>query len=345
MHRQHQRCGNCQNQRRVLLGHRRCLDMPRGGGADRGLNQHRVSCPIPPPSWALKSSAPPPPPPCDMPSGCCSFTGPWTVTRSSLRMLRRVAAFCRPLRPVLSLVSFPPSRSPVVGVPGLCGMWRDVPFARQRRPIVGVLRMCWLSPPPPPSAASHHSTSHRVHHDHSPVRVTADPRHHVRIVLRSGRRAVPGPWPCAQEQQKSRVRGRRGCPATRRRGNVPYAQMGGRATRREGGGATPRAYVPKPRDALCPARGVAGSERTPPESTSGSKRKQFCASRMLLRPFKNRPTGMRSSNGTHAQHTLGHPGPHTRARTNRHARARTHKQARARAHARMHTQTHTRELQ
>ena len=49
---------------------------------------------------------------CDIPSGCCSFTGPWTVTRSSLRMLRRVAAFCRPLRPVLLLVSFPRSRPP-----------------------------------------------------------------------------------------------------------------------------------------------------------------------------------------------------------------------------------------
>ena len=60
------------------------------------------------------------PPLCDIPSGCCSFTGPWTVTRSSLRMLRRVAAFCRPLRPVLLLVSFPRSRSPVVGVLGLC---------------------------------------------------------------------------------------------------------------------------------------------------------------------------------------------------------------------------------
>ena len=57
---------------------------------------------------------------CDIPSGCCSFTGPWTVTRSSLRMLRRVAAFYRPLRPVLLLVSFPRSRSPVVGVLGLC---------------------------------------------------------------------------------------------------------------------------------------------------------------------------------------------------------------------------------
>ena len=68
-----------------------------------------------------------------------SVMGPRTVTRSSLRMLHRVAVFCRPLRPVLLLVSFPHSRSPVVGVPGLCWMWRDVPFARQRRPIVGVL--------------------------------------------------------------------------------------------------------------------------------------------------------------------------------------------------------------
>ena len=71
-----------------------------------------------------------PPPLCDIPSGGCFFTGPWTVTRSSLRMLRRVAAFCRPLRPVLLPVSFPRSRSPVVGVVGLCWMWRDVPFAR-----------------------------------------------------------------------------------------------------------------------------------------------------------------------------------------------------------------------
>ena len=61
---------------------------------------------------------------CDIPSGCCSFTGPWTFIRSSLRMLHRVFAFCRPLRPVLLLVSFPRSRSP----------------------IVGILRMCWLLP-------------------------------------------------------------------------------------------------------------------------------------------------------------------------------------------------------
>ena len=79
-----------------------------------------------PKETALFALCPTPHPPCDMPSGCWSFTGPWTVTRSSLRMLRRVAAFCRPLRPVLLLVLFPRSRSPVVGVPGLCWMWRDL---------------------------------------------------------------------------------------------------------------------------------------------------------------------------------------------------------------------------
>ena len=83
---------------------------------------------------------------CDILSigGC--FTGPWTVTRSSLRMLRRVAAFCGTLRPVLLRVSFPRSRGPVVGVLGLCWMWHRVPFAHQRSPIVGVWRMCWLLP-------------------------------------------------------------------------------------------------------------------------------------------------------------------------------------------------------
>ena len=33
------------------------------------------------------------PPLCDIPLGKCFFTGPWTVTRSSLRVLRRVAVF------------------------------------------------------------------------------------------------------------------------------------------------------------------------------------------------------------------------------------------------------------
>ena len=48
----------------------------------------------------------------DIPSGYCFFTGPWTVTPSSLCMLRRVAAFCRPLRPVFLLVSFSHWRGP-----------------------------------------------------------------------------------------------------------------------------------------------------------------------------------------------------------------------------------------
>ena len=84
------------------------------------------------------------PPLCDIPSGCCFFTGPWTVTRSSLRLLHWVAAFCRPLRPVLLLVLLPRSRSPVAGVLGLCWMWHGVPFTRQRRPVVGILRLRWL---------------------------------------------------------------------------------------------------------------------------------------------------------------------------------------------------------
>ena len=104
--------------------------------------------------WALPPGAEPPPPPCDIPSGGCFFTGPWAVTRSSLRMLRRVAAFCRPLRPVLLLVSFPRSRSPVVGVPGLCWMWRGVPFACQRRPVVGQSPPERAKVPPTPRTAT-----------------------------------------------------------------------------------------------------------------------------------------------------------------------------------------------
>ena len=98
------------------------------------MGEHTQSDGIPAPSAPL----------CDVPSCCCFFTGPWTVTRSSLRMLRQVAAFCRPLRPVLLLVLCPHSRSPVVGVLGLCWMWHGVLFARQRRLVVGILRLCWL---------------------------------------------------------------------------------------------------------------------------------------------------------------------------------------------------------
>ena len=75
-----------------------------------------------------------------------SLRGPGRSPVLPLRMLRWVASFCRLLRPVLLLVSFPRSRSPVVGVLGLCWMWHSVPFARQRRPVVGALRLCWLLP-------------------------------------------------------------------------------------------------------------------------------------------------------------------------------------------------------
>ena len=112
---------------------------PQGGRHGRPVSQ--------PPPFRRAS------PPCDMPSGCCFLTGPWTVTRSSLRTLRWVAVFCRQLQPVLLPVSCPRSRRPVVGVPGLCWMWRDVPFARQRRPGVGVLGVVLVvvgvAPPPP----------------------------------------------------------------------------------------------------------------------------------------------------------------------------------------------------
>ena len=76
-----------------------------GLGPDRGPGQ-ATAYRYPGGAWAL-----PPDPLCDIPSGCL-FAGPWTATRSSLRMLRRVAAFCWPLRPVLLLVSFPSTPHP-----------------------------------------------------------------------------------------------------------------------------------------------------------------------------------------------------------------------------------------
>ena len=96
-------------------------------------------------------------PPCDIPSGCCSFTGPWTVTRSSLRMLCRAAAFCRPLRPVLLLVSFPRSRSPVVGVPGVVLVVAGVvcvsaaPNSWRIEDVLVVAGVHRPPPPPPPT--------------------------------------------------------------------------------------------------------------------------------------------------------------------------------------------------
>ena len=54
-------------------------------------------------------------------------------------MLHRVVAFCRPLWPVLLLVSFPRLCSQVVGVRGLL-----VSFAHLRSLVVGVLGLCWM---------------------------------------------------------------------------------------------------------------------------------------------------------------------------------------------------------
>ena len=104
----------------------------------------------PPPAWHGSARArahplcPPPPPRVTFRWVAVSLRGPGQSPVRPFACCVGVAAFCRPLRPVLLLVSFPRSRSPVVGVPGLCWMWRDVPFAHQRRPVVGVLGLCWL---------------------------------------------------------------------------------------------------------------------------------------------------------------------------------------------------------
>ena len=110
-------CKNCKDEwkcaDRTAPGEPPIAEARRPGGAD---------------SSGLDTNYPPPSPLCDIPSGCCSFTGPWTVTRPSLRMLRRVAAFCRPLRPVLLLVSFARSRSPVVSTPPRTARWPEAPW-------------------------------------------------------------------------------------------------------------------------------------------------------------------------------------------------------------------------
>ena len=61
---------------------RRVEGLGRGGGQSVGS----ASLPVAPPSQGLR-------PPCAIPSGCGFVMGPWAVTRSSLRVLRRVVAF------------------------------------------------------------------------------------------------------------------------------------------------------------------------------------------------------------------------------------------------------------
>ena len=57
--------------------------------------------------------APPPPPMCDILSGCCFFAGALDSHPFFPSHVASGRCFCRPLRPVLLLVSFPHSRSPV----------------------------------------------------------------------------------------------------------------------------------------------------------------------------------------------------------------------------------------
>ena len=114
-------CTNTHSTHEVWGGGGGRLPMPTNGRSQPVRNEAR--CKVKTISTGIQTKILPslgPTPLCDIPSGCCFFTGPWTVTRSSHRMLRRVAAFCRPLRPVLLLVLFPRSRSPVVDVLGLC---------------------------------------------------------------------------------------------------------------------------------------------------------------------------------------------------------------------------------
>ena len=128
-----------------------------GGGVDGGLalKGGEGSAHPPPPSYTSSAAlgkrlerfmmhstttgaapthipAPSTPPLCDIPSGCCSFTGPWTVTLSSLRMWRRVAAFCRPLRPVL-LRCFSPQHH---FLSRWC--WDHSSLARSPTPVLGL---------------------------------------------------------------------------------------------------------------------------------------------------------------------------------------------------------------
>ena len=65
------------------------------------------------PSSSAAPLQPPPPPRVTFRRVVAPLRGPGQSPVPSLRVLRRVAAFCRPLRPVLLLVSFPCSRSPV----------------------------------------------------------------------------------------------------------------------------------------------------------------------------------------------------------------------------------------
>ena len=103
-----ERCWSCEQEQRggaeLFRGHQPCCS--EGGGGRHGCALFTRSGTLPHRRRVNRqkphhSPQPQGTPLCDIPSGCCLFTGPWTVTRTSLRMLRRVAAFCRPLQPVM----------------------------------------------------------------------------------------------------------------------------------------------------------------------------------------------------------------------------------------------------
>ena len=134
------------------------------------------------PFQCIPSNAPPPL--CDLPLGRGFFTGPWTVTRSSLRMLRRVAAFCRPLRPgapaVVVSVLAEPSAWRAGGCAG-CGGCCFTVFAATPLHVQVVHHMSHdvsvcvrphCPPPPPPPAAP--PPSNRTSHPGAPL---TQPKH------------------------------------------------------------------------------------------------------------------------------------------------------------------------
>ena len=126
--------------------------------------RHPVGPATPPPPAThphfCRCHAPPRPTPmdhpptklCEVPLGCGFFTGPWTVTRSSLRMLRRVNAFDRCTRCFLRC-RFSASGAQQLGNWGLCWLsWgRLTIFAAHSPPRSGR----------PPHASPHHNCQKR----------------------------------------------------------------------------------------------------------------------------------------------------------------------------------------
>ena len=113
-------------------------------------NDPKKRQPVPDLTTSHRGNSPSPNPLCDIPSGCCFFTGPWTVTHSSLCVLRRVAAFYRPLRPMFLLVSFSRQWSPVVCALGLCWLLRGLFYVLRSSTTCPTAFPCACGPTLPP---------------------------------------------------------------------------------------------------------------------------------------------------------------------------------------------------